>query len=313
LWDCLQTKLDMSTSYHPESDGQTERANRTIEDMLRSYVSSLQDDWDELLPLMEMAYNNAVQASTGFSPYYLNTGRDFPTCLRQAITHVGESSTPATGVLLQRWENALTKAKENIEAAQLRQQYWANQHRRDLTYKVGDQVWLSTENLRSAMVGTPKLLQRFEGPYPVKRVISPTAYELDLPPSRRIHPVFHIHLLKPYLDGRAVLPERIPTHSRPPPEFREDGDVEPEWDVESILRKKGRGASTRYLVKWKGYPMEESTWEPIEHLRGAQEILEEFKEREKGRRRINAMVDTFLLSHGEVLKTHGERGKDKQE
>jgi hypothetical protein len=90
LWEILQTKLDMSTSYHPESDGQTERANRTLEDMLRAYVSSSQDDWDELLPLMEMAYNASIQASTGFSPYYLNTGRNFPTNLRRAVGHIGE-------------------------------------------------------------------------------------------------------------------------------------------------------------------------------------------------------------------------------
>lgn len=283
LWEILQTKLDMSTSYHPESDGQTERANRTLEDMLRAYVSSSQDDWDELLPLMEMAYNASIQASTGFSPYYLNTGRNFPTNLRRAVGHIGELSTPAAGVLLQRWESALTKAKENMEAAQLRQQYWSNQHRRDLTFDVGDKVWLSTENLRSAMVGAPKLLQRFEGPYRVRRVISPTAYELDLPPSRKIHPVFHIHLLKPYLDSKSVLPERIPTHPRPPPELREESG-EPEWEVESILRMKGRGASTRYLVKWKGYPMEESTWEPLEHLEGAREILKDFQRRTRRRR-----------------------------
>jgi len=93
-------------------------------------VNAQQDDWDEWLPLVEMAYNNSVQASTGFAPYYLNTGRDMPTYLRRALEHVDESNTPATGVLLQKWEDALQQAKENIEAAQLRQQYWANQHRR---------------------------------------------------------------------------------------------------------------------------------------------------------------------------------------
>lgn len=312
LWDILRTKLNMSTSFHPESDGQTERANLTLEDMLRGYVSALQDDWDEWLPMMEMAYNNSIQASTGFSPYYLNTGRDFPTGLRQAVGQIGDISTPAVGVLLQRWEDALAKAKENIEAAQARQQYWANQHRRDLTFKVGDLVWLSTENFRRAMVGTPKLMQRFEGPYRVKRVISPTAYELDLPPSRRIHPVFHIHLLKPYLDGKAVLPERIPTHSRPPPELAEAMDAEPEWVVESILKKKGTGARTRYYVKWQGYPMEESTWEPVEHLEKAKEILQEYENQIRSRRRRGARVNNILCSHEEVFKTLWENGRTKQ-
>jgi hypothetical protein len=308
----LQTKLDMSTSFHPESDGQTERANRTIEDMLRSYVSAVQDDWDELMPLMEMAYNNAIQVSTGFAPYYLNTGRDFPTGLRQALPHIGELSTPAAGVLLQRWEEALTLAKEHMEAAQLRQQHWANQRRRDFTFQVGDQVWLSTENLRRAMVGAPKLLPRFEGPYRVIQVVSPTAYKLELPASRRIHPVFHIHLLQPYHDGAAVLPERVPTHPRPPPELQADPEAEPEWDVESILRKKGHGASTRFLVKWKGYPIEEATWEPRDHLDKSQELVQEFEERDVRRARIPRRLNNLLCANGEVLKTPLESKKVKQ-
>ena len=316
LWQMLQTKLAMSTSFHPETDGQTERANRTLEDMLRSYVSALQDDWDEWLPLMEMAYNNSVQASTGFAPYYLNTGRDFPTSLRQALGQAAGAATPAAGVLLQRWEEALSAAREHMEAAQLRQQHWANQHRRDLTFKVGDRVWLSTENLRRSMPGTPKLLQRFEGPYRVKRVISPTAYELELPQSRRIHPVFHIHLLKPYIDGHAVLPERVPTHSHPPPEMLA-GDVDdgqaPEWEVDAILKRKGQGARARYLVKWKGYPLEEATWEPLEHLKGARQVIDEYEQHALRRRRCNAALDSISFENGEVLKTPLGSRKSKQE
>jgi transposase InsO family protein len=70
FWQCLfklaGTKLSMSTAYHPQSDGQTERANRTLVQALRSYVSSRHDDWDNHLPLIEFAYNNTVNASTGF-------------------------------------------------------------------------------------------------------------------------------------------------------------------------------------------------------------------------------------------------------
>ena len=76
LWDQLGTKLVMSTAYHPQTDGQTERANRTLEEMLRSYVNITQSDWDEHLSVLEMAYNNSKQISTGFSPFYLNTGQE---------------------------------------------------------------------------------------------------------------------------------------------------------------------------------------------------------------------------------------------
>ena len=279
LWKLLRTQLDMSTSYHPQSDGQTERDNRTLEEMLRAYVDSQQDDWDELLPLMEMAYNNAVQASTGFTPYYLNTGRHLATTLSQAMEHAKDCSTPAARVLLQRWEAALLQAKQNMQRAQERQKKNADRHRRELTFQPGDKVWLSTENLRAKGIGAAKLMQRYMGPYVVKRAVSTTAYELKLPASMCIHPVFHVHLLKPFIDGQQVLPERVPTHARPDPVVHEDGG-EPEWLVERILDKRlFRNRQVQYLVKWKGYPMEEASWEPEAHVGRSQELLREFEER----------------------------------
>ena len=71
----LGTQAAMSTAHHPQTDGQTERANRTLEDMLRAFVNYRQDNWDDCLPAAEFAYNNSVQASTGFSPYYLDCGQ----------------------------------------------------------------------------------------------------------------------------------------------------------------------------------------------------------------------------------------------
>jgi len=282
LWALLRTKLNMSTSYHPQTDGQTERANRTLEDMLRAYVSSQQDDWDEFLPLVEMAYNGSVQASTGFPPYYLNTGRNLPNCLNRAMEDVDELPTPATAVLLREWDEALIKARENIRKAQQRQQQNADKHRRELVFKPGAQVLLSTENLRSQMVGAPKLLPRFIGPYSIKRVVSPTAYELILPSAMRIHPVFHVHLLKPYLNSEEIMPERIPIHPRPTPTVYGE-DEEPEWDVESILDKRQRGRQLQYLVKWKGYPLEEASWEPESHLANSQKAVREFETRAQQR------------------------------
>lgn len=285
LWQMLKTKLNMSTSYHAQSDGQTERANRTLEDALRSYVSAQQDDWDELLPLMEMAYNNSIQASTGFSPYFLNHGREMATCLSRAMEQPDSRaphSAPAAGEMLRKWEEALGTAKQHIARAQERQRKYADQHRRDLTFSVGDQVLLSTDNLRNRMAGAPKLLERFIGPYPVKRVLSSTAYELDLPASMRLHPVFHVHLLRPYVDSRAAFPERVPYHARPAPAV-EGNDAEPEWDVEAILNKRTRGRKTYYLVKWHGYPMEEASWEPEDHVANSREAIAEFELRQQRR------------------------------
>jgi hypothetical protein len=195
---------------------------------------------------------------------------------------VDEVPTPATAMLLRRWDGALIKARENILQAQQRQQRYADLHRRELTFECGEQVLLSTENLRAQMVGAPKLLPRFIGPYQIKRVISSTAYELSLPLSMHIHPVFHVHLLKPYEDGQAIMPERIPVHARPTPAIHEQ-DEEPEWEVESILQKRCRGRQVQYLVKWKGYPLEEASWEPQSHLDNAKKALREFEERQQHR------------------------------
>jgi hypothetical protein len=283
LWEMLGTKLNMSTSYHAQTDGQTERANRTLEDALRAYVNSQQDNWDELLPLMEMAYNNSIQASTGFSPYFLNNGREMATCLSRSMQKADIlHSAPAAGETLKRWEEALNTAKEHILKAQERQKKYADRHRRSLTFGIGDRVLLSTENLRERMNGAPKLLERFIGPYAVKRVISSTAYELDLPKSMRLHPVFHVHLLQPYIDSKAAFPDRVPYHARPAPAVQND-ETEPEWEIEAVLNKRTRGRKIYYLVSWKGYPMEEASWEPEDHLANAKQIIAEFEEREQQR------------------------------
>ena len=195
LWEqLLGTKLKMSSSYHPETDGQTERANRTLEDILRAYVGPRHDDWDEYLPLAEIAYNQSMQASTGFTPYYLSSGRDFASVLTHALAGTDAVRNPTAAQMVTQWEAALVDAKENLQKAQQRQAHYADQHRRDLQFKVGDSVMLSTENIRgtaSIMTGAPKLLPKFIGPFRVKKVISPTAYELDLSNTAlQIHPGF---------------------------------------------------------------------------------------------------------------------------
>ncbi len=291
IWEAFQTKLHMSTSFHPQSDGQTEKANQTLEDMIRAYVNPVHDDWDIYLPLVEIAYNSSVQASTGYSPFYLSSGREFPTFLSRAMEKIAGSSTPAAKSMLDQWHSALENAKQHIKAAQERQARWANEYRRDLTFEVGDKVMLSTENLRSTILrGAPKLLPKFLGPFRITKVISRTAYELQLPSTYRIHPVFHIHLLKPWRDGRQVLPSRI---IEPPaePELIE-GDDRTFWEVESILGKRRLGHSVQYLVKWKGYSLEENTWEPLENLTHADEAIQEFEQRQH--RRVHSAVPAPL-------------------
>jgi hypothetical protein len=288
LWKLLGTTLDKSTAYHPETDGQTERANRTIEDILRAYVDSRQNDWDQHLTGVEIAYNNSKQSSTGFTPYYLNYGQHpfFPLSLLNPSNFDHSSgqtlhsgSNAAVEELLVKLNDDLVVAEQHVKQAQENQQRHANQHRVDIEYEVGQLVWLSTSDLRLRMKITPKLSQRWIGPFPVKRKLSPLTYELELPPTFSIHPVFHISKLRLHRSSDRFDPHRPSlTAPRPPPAIIEEHE---EYEVEAIREhreRRWRGTlHKQYLVKWKGYPEWENTWEWEDTVeRSAKEVVEEY-------------------------------------
>ena len=157
FWGQLGTTLTMSTAYHPQTDGQTERANRTLEEMLRSRINFSQTDWDDHLATAELAINNAVQASTGFSPFYLNAGQEVRLPLDEVIAGLRPAFNPEAADRIRRLKSDLLRARDHIERAQLRQAKYADRHRRPVTFVVGDQVLLSTEHLR--MLGACKRTQ----------------------------------------------------------------------------------------------------------------------------------------------------------
>ena len=278
FWKQLGTTLKMSTAYHPQTDGQTERANRTLEEMLRSVVNFKQTDWDEHLATAELAINNAKQASTGFTPFRLNYGQEIQMPLDQAIAGLRPSNNPEAAERITRLQADLKLATSNIEKAQERQARYADQHRRDVTFAVGDKVLLSTEHLKLAGADkrTPKFTYKYIGPFEIKRVIGANAYELDLPAQLQIHPVLNISRLKAYHDGQQLFPNRVSPETRPPPEASTDGDAST-FQVESILAKRGSGARTQYLVEWMGYPRWEATWETASNLVGARQAMMDYE------------------------------------
>jgi hypothetical protein len=289
LWSQLGTRLAMSTAYHPQTDGQTERQNRTLEEMLRSYVSARQDDWDRHLLAAEIAYNNSEQASTGTTPFYLNSGQHPRFALEAALHPHAISNNPAAADRVSQMHTQLSHAKEALMRAQARQARYADERRREVTLKVGDRVWLSTEHLqlKDPSSQSKKLLSKFIGPYPILRAVGPVAYELQLPNELRVHPVFHVSKLKALREGGSdEFPGRSEVESawsRPAAEFIADDGTE-EYEVESILSKRTRrigrnGRIVEYLVKWRGYPSYEATWEPVRHLDHAQTEVEAFEAR----------------------------------
>ena len=283
LFNLLGTNLRFSTAFHPQTDGQSERMIQTLENFLRPYVQRRPHEWSQLLAVAEFAANNAVHVATGHSAFYLNSG-DHPV-VPTTLLHKGESSKlEAVQVMVDRMRTALEEAQTNLTVAQNRAREYANRSRREEKYTVGDSVLLSTRHIQVDAHLPRKLRRRFVGPYKVTEVISDTAYRLDLPPTWRIHPVFHVDSLKRYHGSTESNREEQP----PPPVIVEG---EEEYEVESILRHKGQGARRLYQVLWKGYPITEASWEPESNLQNAPLILEEYLRRiaadQRGQRRRN--------------------------
>ena len=267
FWDeltaSLGTHLAMSTAYHPATDGQTERTNRTLEEMLRHFVSPTQDDWDKHLDAAEFAINNAWQESVQNTPFMLNTGQH---PLTPASIDI-DFKIPAAKAFSEDLQEAVELAKSAWTSAQQRQAQYANQKRRDVHYKVGDSLLLSTKNIRLKNPGARKLLPKWIGPYKVLSKVGKVAYHLDLPEALRIHDVFHVSLLRPYDASGTV---------QPPPPILIEG--EEEFEVDRILDHRDRklrkkGSARQFLVKWLGYGPEHNSWEPEKNLHKCQQSL----------------------------------------
>ncbi len=268
LFSLFGTKLKRSTAYHPQTDGQTERTNRTLEEMLRAYVSDRHNDWDTRLAAAEFAINNAINASTKQTPFYLNYGYHPLTPATLGVHRLRGSTNQVAAEFYQRMQEDLHTAKQHLAAAQERQAHYANLKRQDAVFEIGDQVLLSTANLRLQTDGpASKFNVKWTGPFTITERIGKVAYRLSLPNTMRIHPVFHISLLKPYFADEAAAEQRD-SQLRPPPIINDNI-----FTVDQLLRKRtitinGR-QTTQYLVLWKGYPLSEATWEPGSNLLGA--------------------------------------------
>jgi len=222
LFRLLGTRLEMATKDHPETDGQTERANRVVEDILRSFCAASPSSWSDMLPMVEFAINNAVHASTGFTPFYLNGLRHpaLPLCLmgdkfdsgvggaRQSLASQLSSIDKrlirqSVDTFLTERVSVVTRVRDAMAEAQDLQKTNADRHGRgnDFVFNEGDYLLVSTKNIADAAVsslGSSKLLPRFIGPFKVLKRAG-NAYTLDLPSWIRIHPTFYVGLLKPYL------------------------------------------------------------------------------------------------------------------
>ena len=202
-----------------------------------------------------MVINALPNSSTGFSPFYLNYGHE-PVMPVQLLEGNEKISTESVASFIRRVTSDWELAKENLKRSVGLQQCYYDRKHRDIKHKVGDLVLLSTKNLK--MKGTPGKLQRkFVGPFQVTEAIGQQAYRLSLPDNWKIHPMFHVSLLKKW--NTADLHEDQPISHDDAPEIEE-----PYYEVEKILRwrkvKIKNKIIKQYLVLWRGYPVEDAMW-----------------------------------------------------
>ena len=212
----MGTKLQFSTVYHPQTDGQLERTIQTLGDMLHACVLDFKFQWDEYLSLCEFAYNNSYHSSIGMAHFKAFYGRRYrtPVCCEKVgvrsfhrPTIVGETS------------DKIKLIQERLKVTRSRQKIYADTHRRDLQFKEGDKVFLKVSPVRGTLrVGQKgKLARRYIGPYEIQSKVRDVGYRLALPPKLSgVQNVFHISMLKKYV----LNPSHVLKHE--PLEIQED-------------------------------------------------------------------------------------------
>ena len=267
FWKSVQqamgTKLNFSTAFHPQTDGQTERTNQTLEDMLRACVLEFKGAWSKYLPLIEFSYNNSYQATIGMAPYEALYGRRCKSPVHWYET--GESLVTAPD-FVENTTEAVKKIQARIEIAQSRQKSYADKRRRPLEFEVGDFVFLKVAPFKGVIRfgKRGKLNPRYVGPYEILERVGKVAYRLALPPNlASVHNVFHVSMLKKYVPDTSHILEQEPI------ELHEDLTYE-EKPVQ-ILDRKTKTLRNKEIplvkVLWRNQKMEEATWEREDEMR----------------------------------------------
>jgi len=270
----LGTRPCMSTAFHPQTDGQTEQLNQTIEAYLRAFVSKEQGNWTTLLPMAEFAYNNSVTMGSRLTLFFVNYGVH-PNALDPLTL---EPLNPASTVYAHWMRTVHEKSRKRQEDTQERMCRYTDPARKEpLAYQVGDLVMLNGRNIKTRRP-SKKLDHRNQGPFQIEKTVSPLAVRLTLPRKWKIYNVFHVLLLEPYQTSK---------HQAPPDlskVLREADDIEQseEYHVDEVMSSVEYGWENNkrilYLVKWHDYP-ERKDWmvEPFDNFSvGGLEKLWEF-------------------------------------
>jgi hypothetical protein len=263
LHESLDTRLDFRSAYHPQTDGQTERTNQVLEDMLRACALKHSGSWDKSLPYAEFSYNNSYQASLKMSPFETLYGRKCRTPLYW--DHTGERQFFGPEII-QEAEEQVHQIRENLRTAQSRQKSYADTRKRLLEFKEGDHVYLKVSPLRGMrrFKVKGKLSPHFIGPFLIVKRVGEDAYQLELPDHLAdVHDVFHVSQLKKCL--------RVPEEQLPMEDLSVQDDLTyaeyPIKILDTLTRVTTNKVIKMCKVQWSHHGEDEATWEREEELR----------------------------------------------
>ena len=267
MWRLMKVERRVSTPYHPQTDGQTERVNQSLEGYLRTYCGWDQDDWVGLLPMAEFTYNNSVHSATRTTPFFANHG------YHPRFDVEGElfsTESPTAGVMVKDFDKMWRETQYWIAVANQRTaSYDEGRKSQEPLIKVGDRVLLDSEVVKRYRP-TKKLAARWLGPYRVKEKVADLAYRIELPKSWKRHDVFHVCQLEPFW-------EAAETYRKAPDSTEEIPDDGQDFELERILDSRQRkGKGIEYKVQWRGYTGPDAVeWIREEDIE-AEELIEDF-------------------------------------
>nr|KYP54676.1 Retrovirus-related Pol polyprotein from transposon 17.6 [Cajanus cajan] len=262
LFKAQGTTLAMSSSYHPQSDGQTENLNKTLEMYLRCFVFDNPKGWCSMLPWAQFWYNSSLHQSIRMSPFKALYGKDPPSVLRYETNVTDPVSVQE---LLRERDVLLQQLKSNLFKAQQYMKSQADKRRRDLHFEIGDWVLVKLQPYRQHSVvlrKVQKLSMRYFGPFEVIAKVGEVAYKLKLSDSARIHPVFHISLLKKFVGSpsQQYLPLPLTTTEFGP-------SVQPFLVLDSRIIMRNSKSIPQVLIQWDSLGSSAATWEDVKEIR----------------------------------------------
>jgi hypothetical protein len=278
LWKKLGTYLSFSSAYHPQTDGQTEVVNKSLGNLLRSLVTEHHNQWDQILPQAEFAYNDSPNRSTGKSPFQILYGMQ-PRGVAE-LRDLEQSEIRSTGAeyFAAEMQKLHSQIREQLQNSSQEYKRRVDQHHRELQFEVGDQVLAHLKKERFPRGTYNKLKMKKIGPCKILRKFDANAYEIELPDDVGISPIFNISDLYPYREDdteRSEDQEKIQWEKQMP--VAEKPQMEKIVD-QRIGKKTRRKTYFEYLVKWKGHPIEDASWENEvdiqKHGKSVQELMD---------------------------------------